>query len=296
MSLIAVLQYDPRARARVISALTPEHEALVCSSWDELADALGQRAAEGCVADIYVPGAPPALPALRRLRLRHPTAAIIVYADFHGRELHLFHLGRLGVNAIVLAGRDDSVSTLQSAVAAALAESAGAFVASALRDCIPEPAIRVVRWAVERAPDNVRVPDLAAACGMSPATLNERLRGAHLPTAGRILVWARLFRAARLLEEPRRTVEGVAYRLGYASAAAFRRALKRYTGITPSELPAKGGISILLESFVRRELACDGTRRRRRSQRGGGPWRPASPAIHSGIAIPNLRIRDHGGR
>lgn len=292
MSLIAVLQYDPRARARVISALAPEHEALVCSSWDELADALAQHGAEGCVADIYAPGAPAALPALRRLRLRHPTAAIIVYADFHGRELHLFHLGRLGVNAIVLAGRDDSVSTLQSAVAAALAESAGALVATALRDRIPEPAIRVVRWAVERAQENVRVPDLAAAFGVSPATLNERLRGACLPTAGRILVWAKLFRAARLLEEPGRTVEGVAYRLGYASGAAFRRALKRYTGITPSHLPAKGGIRVVLESFVRRELARAGTRRRRWSERTGARWRPASPAIHSGIGTPNSLIRD----
>lgn len=279
MSLMAVLQYDPRARARVLAALAPEHEALLCSSWDELADALAHRAVEGCVADIYAPGGPVALPALRRLRLRHPTVAIIVYADFHGRELHLFHLGRLGVNGIVLAGRDDSVATLRSAVAAALAESTGAFVAAALRNRVPEPVIRVVRWAVEHAHDNSRVPQLAQAFGMSPATLNAHLRGARLPTAGRILVWARLFRAARLLEQPGRTVEGVALRLGYASAAAFRRALKRCTGITPSGLTASGGIRAVLESFLRRELAGDATRPRRWSECGPVRSRPARKSL-----------------
>jgi AraC-like DNA-binding protein len=41
--------------------------------------------------------------------------------------------------------------------------------------------------------------------------------------------------ARRYLLEPRQTVETVAAPLGYHDAAAFRKAFKRWTGITPKE-------------------------------------------------------------
>ncbi|HET8936553.1 MAG TPA: AraC family transcriptional regulator ligand-binding domain-containing protein [Polyangiales bacterium] len=44
--------------------------------------------------------------------------------------------------------------------------------------------------------------------------------------------------AIKLLEDPRQRVEGLAARLGYADAASFRRAFRRWTGRTPADYRA----------------------------------------------------------
>jgi AraC-like DNA-binding protein len=56
--------------------------------------------------------------------------------------------------------------------------------------------------------------------------------------------------AARWLEEPGRTGESVSRQLEYSSGAAFRRALKHYTGATPREVVDAGGLSFVLSRFI----------------------------------------------
>jgi AraC-like DNA-binding protein len=60
------------------------------------------------------------------------------------------------------------------------------------------------------------------------------------------------------LSEPGRTGESVSRQLEYSSGAAFRRALKHYTGATPTETVERGGLDFVLSCFLR---AC-----------GLGPW------------------------
>lgn len=283
LALLAVLQHDARSRARLASALGREHALVACASWDELCCVVAERPVEACIVDPYGPHSPVPLPVVKRLRQRHPALAVIVYADFCGRELHLFHLGRLGVNAIIMAGRDDSTPTLRAIVAAALAESVAALMAAALNGRVPERELLAARWAVEHAHEGPRVKDLAAAFGVSRSTLNARLRAARLPSAGRLLIWGKLLRAARWLEEPGRTVEAIAYRLGYGNAAGFRRALRRRAGATPSEVTRCGGVRFVLDAFMRHGIARDDGAPRRwiRSPAVRRPRRPAPAGTHS---------------
>lgn len=251
-----------------MSALEPEHKLVICPSWRALNRAVADVRVEGCIVDPHSPDEPVSLAALRRLRHRRPTVALIVYGDFRGRELELFHLGRLGANAIVMAGGEDSEASWLKTIASALAESLAVRVAAQLEGRVPEPELRVVRWAVEHAHERPRTGELAAAFGTRPGALNARLRAARLPTAGRLLVWGRLIRGAAWLEDPDHTIDAVAYRLGYSSGAGFRRALQRYTGLRPSHVRAVGGVNAALEAFSARALEPeDGRRKRRGSSR-----------------------------
>ena len=64
-----------------------------------------------------------------------------------------------------------------------------------------------------------------------------------------MLGWCRLLAAAILLEEDGRAVDHVSFELGFASGAAFRNMLKRYTGLNPGELCARGTVTELARQF-----------------------------------------------
>ena len=49
-------------------------------------------------------------------------------------------------------------------------------------------------------------------------------------------------RAATLLDDPRNRVQEVAARLGYADSASFRKAFKRWFGVTPGAWRRTGGV------------------------------------------------------
>ncbi len=73
-----------------------------------------------------------------------------------------------------------------------------------------------------------------------------------LPSTGHLLTWARLLHAGRWIEEPGRTGQSVSRQLEYSSGAAFRRALKAYTGASPTQVAERGGLEFVLGRFVER--------------------------------------------
>lgn len=254
MPRLSVLQGDPVACARLTAALGSEHQLRFSPRWSHLLDSVSARSIDGAIIDIYDGPEPVPMAALRRFRQRHPGLAVIVYSDFEGREFDLFQVGRIGANAIVLPGRGDSHDELRQVVDDALAEAIALRVGYALRGDVRTGVLRIVRWAVAHAHRNPRAREISSAFGVGHETLNRRLRRAGLPTAGPLLVWAKLLRAGHWLQDRDRNVEGVAYQLGYSSGTAFRRALKRYTGATPTEVGDRGGLGFVLERFRDRAL------------------------------------------
>jgi AraC-like DNA-binding protein len=69
---------------------------------------------------------------------------------------------------------------------------------------------------------------------------------------GHFLLWVRLFHAGHWLTEPGRTGESISRQLEYSSGAAFRRALRHYTGATPTQVRERGGLPFVLGCFLRR--------------------------------------------
>jgi AraC-like DNA-binding protein len=66
--------------------------------------------------------------------------------------------------------------------------------------------------------------------------------------------WCRLLIAARVLDDPGRTVEQVALKLDFPSGAALRNMFKRYTGLRTTEVRENGGVRCLVH-VLKRELA-----------------------------------------
>jgi AraC-like DNA-binding protein len=117
--------------------------------------------------------------------------------------------------------------------------------------------------------------ELAEEIGLTRPHISERFRRVGLPPLGHFLLWTRLFHAAHWLAEPGRTGESVSRQLEYSSGAAFRRALKHYTGATPTQVREKGGIRLVFRTFLSRTgLLGLGRRRVPPLAEGGTPGAP----------------------
>lgn len=251
MALIALFLPDSHAWARLVDAVGDEHELLRCESWSTLWESAVRRPVAGSIVDPYNSFDPVALPELLHFRRRFSSQALVVYGDFAGRELDLYHLGRLGVDGVILAGRDESRRRLRDRVEVALSCSLAKRVADALGGVLPELGIRCLRWAIEHADENAQVPDLARAVRMSPRALSRELRALGLSAPRHLLLWGRLFQAARMLDATDVTVEEVAFRLGYATGASLGRAFREQAGVSPTELVGRdGGVDRVLAAFI----------------------------------------------
>jgi AraC-like DNA-binding protein len=254
LAQLAVLQPDARAAARLNAALADQHVLIECPCVNTFWETIMTRRVDGCVVDIYHPTHALSLSELQRLRRRQPPLAIVVYSDFSDRELDLFELGRLKIDGVILTGTTDQPVETRRAVAGALAAAAAMGVTGALHGQLHPLGMECLRWAIEHAEEAPTVEQLADALAVGPAALARELHERRLPTASRLLLWGRLFRAARLLDNPDGSVERTAFRLGYSSASALGRAFRRETGFTTRELRNRGPLACALHGFLRREV------------------------------------------
>lgn len=276
MAVLALFQPDVRARARLADALGDEHDLVTCESWKELWETASDRPVDGCVVDPYNLFDPVSLPELLHFRRRFAALAIVVYADFEGREMDLYHLGRLGVDAVVLAGRDDGLHQLRDRIDLALSASLATRVTEALGPLLPDEALRCMRWCIEHAQDHPQVPDLGRAMRRSPRSLARWLRSRDLPAPRHLLLWGRLFQAARMLEVTDVTVEEAAFRLGYSTAASLARAFREHVGVSPGEIAGPdGGVERVLDAF--------GDALDRRSRETPGPRRWSTAEVRRAV-------------
>jgi AraC-like DNA-binding protein len=120
---------------------------------------------------------------------------------------------------------------------------------------------------------------VAAQLGMSPRTLRRQLAAAG--TSFHALRDELLSRVARRhLEEGALSVEALAERLGYAEAASFVRAFRRWTGVTPDRYRRKSNLNLRRANRRSRTRRSAGARPARSSDptEGAGPSSPDSAA------------------
>lgn len=103
---------------------------------------------------------------------------------------------------------------------------------------VPEPAapadLGATRaWALERLAEPLDVPTMARHAMVSTRTFSRRFRAETGTTPHRWVLQQRLLQARRLLEASDRSIEDVAARCGFGSAAAFRTHFKAETGTSP---------------------------------------------------------------
>lgn len=79
------------------------------------------------------------------------------------------------------------------------------------------------------------LPELAAACHLSRATLIRQFQEVVGRSPTELLLEIRMAKATRLLTQPGMAVASVGEAVGYLSEAAFQRAFKRALGLTPAK-------------------------------------------------------------
>lgn len=144
-------------------------------------------------------------------------------------------LGRTGIRTVADARTPDGWRTLRDTLAARAAAddietTAIGQLAEDLRDT-PADCRRFFLTLFSVRDPIARVDQLGQLLAVLPSTLISRFARGALPSPKVYLSWARLVRAASLLEEPGASVSGVATVLQYSSAQAFSRHLALQTGL-----------------------------------------------------------------
>ncbi len=250
MALVATLAGDRALGKRLADALVPTHDVAAASSWRGLDRLVRERPVTVAVVDLRAAPDPSSHNPLRPLQARYPNLGLVLLADEWCDPLTLFRLGRAGISNLLLLHTDELSRSLPGAVANAAQRCAGSIVVRALVPYLPPHELLTVRQAMEGVHRRLNADDFAESVGYSRAFLSERLKRHGLPSTGHLLVWCRLLTAAHWLVEPGRTAESVSRQLEYSSGAAFRRALKNYTGATPTEVIDRGGLRFALARFV----------------------------------------------
>jgi AraC-like DNA-binding protein len=228
------------------------HQIVYVTSWNE-AEVCAGRATPQIV--VFDPLDPPRQSAEEYLHFHelYPSVVLLPYSTFAGRthRLMLF-LASLGVQAVVTRDEDDGLAQFSQALETTLTQTVASEIVDKLRELVPVHLLHVVRQLVSHSARPLDPGAFAKLVHRHPNTVREQLRAAGLPPINKMIVWSRLFHAASLLADGRRSVENVAHALGFPTPAALRNQLKRYAGMTPNQVRLGGGVPALVELFTER--------------------------------------------
>jgi AraC-like DNA-binding protein len=253
--IVASLVRDPVSRARLIDALRTEASVRYCERLSEVFALVESGLASLVVLDHRDFDGSPTLPTVRRLRDEYPSVPIVMYLPMSAViSGAVMDYAKAGVSQLVFQGVDDLKASLRSAVDAALDQVSASALSEELESLVPATIVPFLRYCLEHARRDFTVEEVAAAMGVHRKTLVDRLKAARLPSPRAMIGWCRLLVAARLLDDPGRTVEQVALKLDFPSGAALRNMFKRYTGLKTTEVRENGGVHCMLHAF-KRELA-----------------------------------------
>lgn len=258
MPLIAALLPDHADRGS-LAAAAPPYGIVWARSWRELFRHVRMQPVVAAVADLHAESRKDGVLRVLHFTQRFPLTPILVWGDLEGRDL--YRVGKAGAADVVLSRDADDRQLVAEILEAVLGRGLARVVDERLRGRVSERARALVRAAAGRVPEQIQVPGLAGAFGMSVSTLERRCERWGLPTPGRLLLWLRVLHGLRWLLEPGRSVESVAVQLGYSSGAAFRRAIKATIGGRPSPLRNADGFDGALDRFIA-ECPGDGAYRR----------------------------------
>ena len=252
MTLVALV-LDAGARARIGAAVRGRGgmgETRFCARLAEVRQALGAGGVHALLVEPDDAGGRPTSALVREVRERFPRVTVVAYcAPRPARSGAIVDLVRAGAHQLLLRGVDDEGHSLRLVIDEAEQRAAGELVRAQVRARVAEAAWPLAELYLTRLAQPPSIAEAAAALGVHRRTLLNRLQLAGCPPPAELRTWCRLFVAARLLEEPGRTVESVAHQLEFPSAGAFRNALKRSTGLAPHEVRAGGGLLGVLACF-----------------------------------------------
>jgi AraC-like DNA-binding protein len=284
MDVVAVLP-DATLRARLAGALRGREPAVrFCATFDDARAALACGEVRALVVGACDAEGRPGPPLVERVRRDHPHVTVVAYCALArgdvGASAALVALVRAGAHAVLMRDVDDDPHALRAALRLAEQSCAAALVLDVVGGGLPagvRPLVALYLRADRRPP---AVGEAARVLGVHRRTLVNRMRAAGCPPPRALRTWCRVFVAARLLEEPGRTVESVALQLDFDSPSGLRNTLRRYTGRAPAALREAGGLQCALGAFTD---ACAARRTRTR----GAPTPPPAPPSGAATTDPS---------
>jgi len=250
MSLVATFTRDSGLAGRLAEALEPRHDVGRAASWHGFRRLVRERPVVASIVDLDVlASVRSGRDTLAELRSAYPRLGLVLVVRPSADPLSLFHLGRAGIENLVFLSVEELRAELNRGMRRALETSAAAIVTRSLSPFLPRRALMAVHQAMEGVHRRWGADAFAEAVGLSRPFLSEVFKERGLPSVGHLLLWTRLLHAGLWLSEPGRTAESVSRQLEYSSGAAFRRALKHYTGATPTQVIERGGLPFVLRRF-----------------------------------------------
>ncbi|HEU4559099.1 MAG TPA: helix-turn-helix domain-containing protein [Longimicrobium sp.] len=191
-------------------------------------------------------------PGLRSITVDFPSvpvlAALVVGSD--DADV-LVRVGGYGVSDIISIGHDDTTAALRHRFGKAECRPLKLLVGDILPADLGGRARAILDSATHIVSGGGHARDLAASLGVSRRTLLRWSEIAALPPPRRLLAWMRILLAAELLDDPGRSVLGVAQACGYSSDSGLRRVTMKFVGLTPTELRKRGAFAGATKQFLR---------------------------------------------
>jgi AraC-like DNA-binding protein len=185
------------------------------------------------------------------IRYRFPTVPILAYCSvLTAGASSVVDVVRAGATGLILRGIDDERHAMRAAIDSARRGSISQRVQNEVALHLPSQARPFLRYAVTRFGDEPSVEDAARTIGVDRKTIFNWLRHGGGVGPREFLNWIRLAIAAGMLEDPGRSAEQAALEAGFASGAAFRNMLHRYTGLTCSQIRGTDGSAKVLGALV----------------------------------------------
>jgi len=251
---VLLLHPDQAFRERVRRACAGRYELCEVGDWQSLRNHL--RSAPPSTIVLVDPragadGRAPLAVELRVLLREFPSATVLAGCAIRPGCLEdVRTLGEWGVSRIVCVDEEDT----PLAVARTLLAAQGRPLRSLLHESLPASMSGRGRAIVMSAADVVAAGglgrDLARSLHVAPRTLQRWCRRAGIPVPRELLAWMRLLLAAELLDDPGRSVLGVALACGYSSDAALRNAFRAYLSLSPAQLKREGAFRLVSARFL----------------------------------------------
>jgi AraC-like DNA-binding protein len=249
---VLALVADDETPRRLHTALGGQMTALACRTPSDVERAVSLELPDCVLVTPWDDSGRPSAAIVRRLRLRFPWLPIAVYCHLEARSVHeIAVLAQAGVDTVIIHGHDDPGRRLRDRLALAWSLRAAEEVLQVLgRWATPESA-PILGYCLRHATEPLTVRAVADALSIDRSTLGHRLAAASLLAPRHLISWCRLLCAARWLEQPDRSVDQAALALRFGSGSALRNMFRRYTGMRPADVRARGGLACVLSLLVR---------------------------------------------
>lgn len=254
-----------------------QHEGLaleVLEGWDDLLEGVRTAPASALIVlDPYFDNGEDRLSVeLSSLLNRFPSLTVIAALELRaGRGEDLLKLGQWGVVQVVDLEEEMTATALGRRLLAARGRPLRGLVERQLPSYTSAAARSILSAATSIVAEGGQGRDLAKALHITPRTLSRWCRKAGLPPPKRLLAWMRILLAAEFLDDPGRPVSAVALACGYAADSSLRLALRRFTGLNPTELREQGAFDTASVAFVNALAEARAPKRRYRAPSRGKP-------------------------